>query len=256
MKKAGALFLTGALMLGLFAGCDSDSKGVSDKSDKKNDSDIEEKEADEADEADENKDVSKDKDSKEKDKDENPDAMFEPYQLFIDEMTEEKVFDLCHSYLSLTYTDGQTDEELIASLPAAQMDIIPFDSSVNAGGIKFEYQGVVQADVKRNYLAEFNISCEYDYDSHTLTNLDGPVLERCSSIRLYIYDDKGQELYDYFKEQYIAMYPDYGTEEKLGDNWVDIDSTNEEGPFFNLRLEHDVDKDILFIEEGNLVVNN
>ena len=58
MKKAGALFLTGALMLGLFAGCDSDSKGGSDKSDKKNDSDIEEKEADEADE---NKDVSKDK---------------------------------------------------------------------------------------------------------------------------------------------------------------------------------------------------
>ena len=186
------------------------------------------------------------------------DEEFKPYQLFVDSMSEQELFDFCHKNLTLQLIDGETESQLEARLPSQEMGVQPFGFSVS-GSLVFEYCGAVHTD-KRNYVEELSFCCNYDMATEVITNLDketGGIIARQSTMTIYIYDDKGQSLFDFFKSKYTEMYPggDIGGTDKSDEGWVDFNIETADGVYSRVRLTKSADHEELLVEESNFFVD-
>ena len=174
--------------------------------------------------------------------DEEKDAKYAKYQIFIDKMTEKELFKLINDTLDYQIVDGETTKEFYNRLAVSKLDKEP--SGISGGiGMDYEFDGVILGSTKRDYINKIHIGCEYDF-SKDVTLLYNPKADasyvRSGGVYMTLYDhDRAEKLYESMKSQYSELYPGVElkeTKDKDGD-WsttdIYIDKT-----WINIHVEH------------------
>lgn len=180
-------------------------------------------------------------------------------ELPLDSMSDQEIFEFCRRNLTLELIDGESSEELEERLPAqVEMDRHPYSVSMDAG-LVFDYGYPLDSEI---CITEVAFCCNWDYENDIVTNLlpedTGGYMDRQATVTMRITNDHGEELYEYFKEQYSAMYP--GTEiyymKDEYDDWFDFRLVTEDGLLAHARIVHyRAGYDELFVEEAHLIID-
>ena len=181
------------------------------------------------------------------------------YDLPLDDLSDQEIFDFCHRTLTLELIDGESSEDLEKRLPSVvEMGKYPYSVSMDSN-LDYGYGTPLDSGI---CMTEVSFCCNCDYVKDVITNLTpedtNGVMDRLTSVTIRITNGRCEELYEYFKEQYAAMYP--GTEIKYlkdeYDNWFDFRMETEDGMFAHARITHFRDgHDELYIEEAHLIVD-
>ena len=181
------------------------------------------------------------------------------YDLPLDGLSDQEIFAFCHRTLTLELIDGESSEDLEKRLPSVvEMDRHPYSVSMD-DSLDYGYGTPLDSGI---CMTDVAFCCNCDYEKDIITNLTAEdtagYMDRLTSVTMRITNGRGEELYEYFKEQYAAMYP--GTEIKNlkdeYDYWFDFRIKTEDGMFAHARITHFRDgHDELFVEEAHHIVD-
>ena len=181
------------------------------------------------------------------------------YDLPLDDMSDQEIFEFCHRTLTLELIDGESSEDLEKRLPSVvEMGKYPYSVSMDSN-LDYGYGTPLDSGI---CMTEVSFCCNCDYVKDVITNLmpedTNGVMDRLTSVTLRITNGRGEELYEYFKEQYAAMYPDIKIQylKDEYDYWFDFRIKTEDGMFAHARITHFRDgHDELFVEEAHYIVD-
>lgn len=187
-----------------------------------------------------------------------PEAPYRPHQLFIDDMSKQEFFDLCHATMSVPVVDGEYGSDYCNRLPFNETGITPNGYGAGASSIEIEYYGAVYEE-QRNYLAEIDVFCDVDYDTGAVNIADPEEhngLIRSTTIYVNFVDNSGREWFDFFKEQYSALYPDVTINESSNDanGWITFSFKCTDGHCCEVVYFNNTEKNQLRINEYDKVV--
>lgn len=168
--------------------------------------------------------------------------------LIIEDMSDKEVFDLVHQTLILTYEDGELRDSFIEKLPATKLGISPFNKGINSYDIHFGYIGYDTNWNRYDYIDKVTFGCKPDYSINDDTypiKLYNLTEGRYAKVEMRLYSERGESLYNSFKDYYKEVYPEGEVEEKLPggeDNYYKFTIKTSNG--HEVRVEYEAKKGV------------